>query len=83
MSVGMGCDQSALEHWLSRSRRADPSLSIPTGAETAWISGRKLVKESGGLFRRKADILGFRQQEAYVWEEICSPGFYFYFCSSV
>lgn len=36
-----------------------------------------------GPFRSKADILGFQQQEAYVWEEVCSPGFYFCFCSSV
>lgn len=54
-----------------------PSPSIPTGAGTAWIHERKLVKGSGGLFRNKADILGFQQGEAYVWEEVCSPGFYF------
>lgn len=60
-----------------------PSLSITTGAETAWISEQKLEKESGGLFRNKADILGFQQQEAYVCKEVCSPSFYFYFCSSV
>lgn len=82
MSVGLGYDQFT-QQVFPRCAKQTPSLSITTGAETARTSERKLVKESGGLFRNKADILGFQQQEAYVWEEVCSPGLYFCFCSSV